>query len=315
MRDAFVTRLTVLAASDPRIFLVIGDLGFGVLTDFAKNFPSQFLNAGVAEQNMIGVATGLALEGRIVFVYSIGNFPTLRCLEQIRNDACYHGANVKIVSMGGGFSYGALGMSHHATEDISILRALPGVTMSVPGDAHEAAEATTALAATPGVGYLRLDKSKAPDINPGLETFQLGKIRTVREGNDITLACCGGILGTVVVAAEALAREGIQCRVLSVHTIKPIDREAISRAAAETGGIISVEENTIEGGLGGLIAETCLDSGVVPKKFARMGLNDTFSSIVGSQEYLLSRYELDSTAIVARAKALLRDGPSRIPNQ
>jgi len=144
---------------------------------------------------MIGVATGLALEGRIVFVYSIGNFPTLRCLEQIRNDACYHDANVKVVSMGGGFSYGALGMSHHATEDISILRALPGVTVSVPGDAHEAAGATTALATTPGVCYLRLDKSKAPDISIGSENFQLGKIRTVREGKDLTLACCGGYWG------------------------------------------------------------------------------------------------------------------------
>ena len=306
MRDGFVERLTTLAASDPRIFLIIGDLGYGVLTDFAKKFPSQFLNVGVAEQNMIGVATGLALEGRIVFIYSIGNFPTLRCLEQIRNDACYHDANVKIVSMGGGFSYGALGMSHHATEDISILRALPGVTVSVPGDVWEAAEATTALAATPGVCYLRLDKSKALDSGGSSEAFQLGKIRTVREGKDITLACCGGILGSVVNAAEVLAMEGVECRVLSVHTVKPIDRETITRAAAETGGIITVEENTIEGGLGGLIAETCLESGVAPKRFTRMGLCDTFSSVVGSQEYLLSRYKLDSTAIVARAKALLR---------
>lgn len=305
MRDAFVERLTALAASNPRIFLIIGDLGFGVLTDFAKKFPSQFLNVGVAEQNMIGVATGLALEGRIVFVYSIGNFPTLRCLEQIRNDACYHDANVKIVSMGGGFSYGALGMSHHATEDISILRALPGVTVLVPGDAREAADATTALATTPGVCYLRLDKSKAPDIGGGSEIFQLGKIRTVREGRDITLACCGGILGTVVNAAETLAKEGVECRVLSVHTVKPVDRETICRAAVETGGIITVEENTIEGGLGGLVAETCLENASVPRRFARMGLKDTFSSVVGSQEYLLSRYELDSASIVARAKALL----------
>lgn len=308
MRDAFVERLTALAASDPRIFLMTGDLGFGVLTDFAKKFPSQFLNVGVAEQNMIGVATGLALEGRIVFAYSIGNFSTLRCLEQIRNDACYHEANVKVVSMGGGFSYGALGMSHHATEDISIIRALPGVTVSVPGDAWEAAEATAALAITPGVSYLRLDKSKASETHRDGEVFQLGKIRTVHEGKDITLACCGGILGVVVHAAEALAKEGIGCRVLSVHTVKPVDRETISAAAVETGGIITIEEHTVEGGLGGLIAENCLESGTAPRRFARMGLYDTFSSVVGSQDYLRERYELDALSIIARAKALLSRG-------
>src|SRR3954468_17255260 len=154
MRDAFTRRLEELAAQDPRIFLITGDLGFGVLDPFEKKFPKQYLNAGVAEQNMTGLATGLALEGRVVFTYSIGNFPTLRCLEQIRNDAAYHEANVKIIAIGGGFSYGALGMSHHATEDLAILRAIPGITVVAPGDDLETRGATRALVETPGTCYL-----------------------------------------------------------------------------------------------------------------------------------------------------------------
>src|SRR6266403_699088 len=149
MRNAFIAELSELAGADPRILLITGDLGFGVFEDFARRYPRQFLNAGVAEQNMTGVATGLALEGRIVFTYSIANFPTLRCLEQIRNDAAYHDANVKVVAIGGGFSYGALGMSHHATEDISIMRSI-GISVVAPGCDWEAEEAVTALCATPG---------------------------------------------------------------------------------------------------------------------------------------------------------------------
>src|SRR5882757_6882308 len=164
MRDHFVKRLSEMAETDSRITLMTGDLGFGVLTDFQKRFPKQFINAGVAEQNMTGLATGLALDGRTVFTYSIANFPTLRCLEQIRNDICYHEANVKVVAIGGGFSYGALGISHHATEDIAIMRSLPGMTVLCPGDVHEAIEATTIAYRTPGPCYLRLDKSAAPEV-------------------------------------------------------------------------------------------------------------------------------------------------------
>ena len=144
MRGVFVEQLTQIAAERPEVMLLTADLGFGVLENFARRFPKQFLNVGIAEQNMTSVATGLALEGAIVFTYSLGNFPTLRCLEQIRNDACYHNANVKIVTVGGGMSYGAVGASHHATEDLAILRALPGTTVVSPGDDWEAGEATRA---------------------------------------------------------------------------------------------------------------------------------------------------------------------------
>lgn len=302
MRDAFIARLTQLAEADPRIFLVTGDLGFGVLTKFAEQHPRQFLNVGVAEQNMTGVATGLALEGRVVFTYSIANFPTLRCLEQIRNDAAYHGANVKIVAIGGGFSYGQLGMSHHATEDLAILRAIPEITVVSPGCLWETEEATTAIANLPGTCYLRLDKSDARRTSRPGERFELGRVRMVREGDDVTLAATGGILGVALAAAEQLAAEGIRARVLSVHCLRPFDQETIFRACRETGGVLTVEEHVIEGGLGGLVAETCLEAGVIPKGFARIGIRGGFASVVGSQSYLRTRYGLDAAAIVARAR-------------
>lgn len=302
MRDHFVKRLSQLAAADPRIILLTADLGFGVLTDFAAKFPKQFLNVGVAEQNMTGVATGMAMEGLIVFTYSIGNFPTLRCLEQIRNDAAYHEANVKIVSVGSGFSYGSLGMSHHATEDISILRAIPGITIFSPGDLWEAMEATEAAVKTPGPCYLRLDKSAAGSNEAPGEKFVIGEPRVRRQGNDLAIIATGGIVEEALKAAETLAAQNLQARVLSVHTIRPLRPESILAAARETRGIITLEEHTVDGGLGGLIAETLLEQGLPPRRFKRMGLRNGFSAIVGSQAYLRKRYELDADAIVGAAR-------------
>jgi transketolase len=305
MRDAFVQAVDALAGRDPRVMLVTGDLGFGVLTGYASRRPKQYLNAGVAEQNMIGLATGLALEGRVVFAYSIANFPTLRPLEFIRNDAAYHDANVNVVAVGGGFSYGALGISHHATEDLAIMRALPGLTVVAPGDAWEAAEAVPALAATPGTTYLRLDRSGARSTQRPGEVFVLGRARRVREGSDVTLIATGGILGVVLEAAQALAEGGVQCRVLSMHTLRPLDRDAVMAAARETGGILTVEEHAVDGGLGGAVAECCLESGTAPRVFRRIGLRAGFSSIVGSQDHLRAVYGLDAAAIAAEVRAAL----------
>lgn len=303
MRDAFVRTLTELAPRHPELLLLTGDLGFGVLTNFAARFPSQFLNVGVAEQNMSGLAAGLALEGHTVFTYSIGNFPTIRCLEQIRNDICYHRANVKIVCVGGGMSYGPVGMSHHATEDLAVLRSLPGILVLSPGDLWEAAEAARYLLTHRGPAYLRLDKSAAPATPHG--PFEPGRIRVVREGWGVTLAATGGILAEALLAADALAAEDISCRVLSVHTIKPIDADTLVAAAAETGGIVTIEEHNLDGGLGGAIAEVLMEAGVLPSFFVRMGLRNTFSSIVGSQQYLRAVYSLDSAAIARTVSARL----------
>jgi transketolase len=304
MRDKFVETLSKLAKGNPDLFLITGDLGFGVLTDYAKNFPNQYLNVGVAEQNMTGIATGLALEGRVVFTYSIANFPTLRCLEQIRNDAAYHNANVKIVSIGGGFSYGALGMSHHATEDLAILRSMP-ITIVAPGDLWETEKATEALINTPGTCYFRLDKSYPKKQLEKSIPFELGKSRKIRDGSDITLISSGGILEEVIIAAENLEKKGIQCRVVSMHTIKPLDQDSVLDAAQNTGGIVTIEEHTVDGGLGGAVCETCMEAGKTPEAFYRIGLRDGFSSIVGSQVYLRKWYKLDSEAIEKKVVELL----------
>jgi transketolase len=306
MRNAFIAELTELAARDPRILLITADLGFGVFDTFARQYPRQFLNAGVAEQNMTGLATGLALDGRIVFTYSIANFPSLRCLEQIRNDAAYHDANVKVVSIGSGFSYGALGVSHHATEDIAILRSLPTLTVVTPGDEWEVRAATRALITHPGTCYLRLDKAKAPPTHQPGDVFEIGKARLVREGSDLTIAVCGGILEVALQAADLLARDhGVKCRILSVHTAKPLDVPALQKAATETGGILALEEHTVNGGLGGAIAESLLELGTIPRRFVRMGLRGGFASAVGSQEYLRQVYGLDAPAVAAQALKLL----------
>ncbi len=305
MRDVFIARLMDEAARDTRVTLITGDLGFGVLDRFAAQYPDRFINAGVAEQNMTGLATGLALEGRVVCTYSIANFPTLRCLEQIRNDAAYHDANVKVVAIGGGFSYGALGMSHHATEDLAILRALPQVTVFSPCDDWETAEATSAMLRTPGVCYLRLDKSTAGNTGKAGERFVVGKARRLREGSDLTLIATGGVMEEVLAAAERLDGDGIASRVLSVHTLKPFDRDEVLAAAHETGGIVTIEEHVLEGGLGSAVAEACLDGGVSPKRFRRLAIRGGFTSIVGSQAFLRAQHGLEAKSIVSAATGLL----------
>jgi transketolase len=305
VRDAFIRTLTELVPQHPEVVLLSGDLGFAVLNEYIDRFPRQFLNAGIAEQNMSGLAAGLALEGHAVFTYSIGSFPTLRCLEQIRNDICYHGANVKIVCVGGGMSYGPVGFSHHATEDLAILRSLPGMLVFSPCDLWEAAEAARYLVSHRGPAYLRLDKSAAPATAQPGEAFRPGRIRTVREGLDVTLAATGGILGEALLAADTLADQGIFCRVLSVHTVKPLDRDALTAAASETGGIVSIEEHAVDGGLGGAIAEVLMEAGVFPRFLVRMGLRNTFSSVVGSQQYLRKVYSLDAAAIARTVSAKL----------
>jgi len=303
MRDTFVRTLTGLAGTRPDVMLISADLGFGVLEDFASRFPRQFLNAGIAEQNMTGIAAGLALEGRTVFTYSLGSFPTVRCLEQIRNDVCYHGANVRIVTVGGGMSYGAVGASHHATEDLAIMRSLPNMVVISPGDLWEAEEATKALFDIRGPVYLRLDKSAAPATNGAAERFELGKARTVLDGSDVTLAATGGTVGEAIRAAGILASHGVSARVLSIHTLKPFDNISLSAAARETGGILTIEEHAVEGGLGGAVAESLLESHSIPGFFARLGLRNCFSSVVGSQAYLRKVYGLDAESIADAALA------------
>jgi transketolase len=294
MRDAFVRALSELAEQDKRILLVNGDLGFGVLTDFIERFPSQYVNAGIAEQNMTAIACGSALTGARAFTYSIGNFPTLRCLEQLRNDVCYHHADVTVVAVGGGFSYGQLGVSHFATEDLAIMRSLPGMTVVAPSDPWQAYELTMQLHARGGPAYLRIDKGSA---GLGAGPVELGKVRMVREGSDAVLFATGGILSEALRAADELDAEGISTRVVDVHTIKPLDGDGIVAAASECGHVITLEEHVVTGGLGSAVAEACADARVPLKSFRRIGLEDVFPEIVGDQAYLRVRFGLDATSV------------------
>lgn len=303
MRDAFLEKLTELASQDKDIVLLTGDLGFNVFEDFESRFPGQYFNVGVAEQNMTGLAAGLALKGKKVITYSIANFPTLRCLEQIRNDACYHDLNITIVASGGGFSYGSLGMSHHATEDLAILRALPDICVVAPATNWEACEATKALINHDGVGYLRLDKTVADDNNNF--SFALGQSIRYKKGDDITILSTGGILRDVLQATKLLKDSGIDAGVVNMHTIKPIDKNLIISVANETGGIITVEEHNLDGGLGSAVAEVCMDTGIKPKVFLRIGLENKYSSVVGSQNFLKKYYQMDAENIANRIKNLL----------
>lgn len=298
MRSAFVRTLLNLAGQDSRIALVVGDLGFGVVDKFAEQYPAQFVNAGVAEQNMTGIAAGMALCGKVVFTYSIANFPTLRCIEQIRNDVCYHNANVKIVSVGGGLAYGALGISHHATEDVAMMRVLPNITVVAPGDPLEAELATQALAAGPGPAYLRLGRAGEPCVHHAAIDFHLGKAIRVLNGRDITLVATGTMLYTTMQVAERLSRDGIEARVLSMHTIKPLDTDALLSAVKETGGVITLEEHSITGGLGSTVAEFLAELPDVRVPFKRLGLPPKFTSLVGGHEYLKSSYALTSDGIL-----------------
>ena len=227
MRDTFVHTLIDIAKADPNVELITGDLGFGVLKPYWEQLPDQFINAGIAEQNMTSVAAGMALEGKTVFTYSIGNFPTLRCLEQIRNDCAYPKANVKIVCVGGGFVYGSLGMSHQATEDIAVMRALPGVAVLCPGDLVEAEEATKAIAAYPGTCYLRLGRGGEKRIHDRIDNFEIGKAIKIRDGEKVAVFSTGAIFDEIGSAVEILEGSGINPAVYTFPTVKPIDREVI----------------------------------------------------------------------------------------
>jgi transketolase len=296
MRDAFIAGLLDLARKDKKIILLTADLGFGVLDDFRNELPNQFINVGVAEQNMIGIATGLALEGHSVFCYSIGNFPTLRCLEQIRNDAAYHNANVKIVSVGGGLSYGQLGMSHHATEDLAIMRALPGVKVVVPSTRTEAMASADYLYRELGVVYLRLDKSFAKNSDSDL-AVDLSSWRVLKEGHDIWIVAAGGVLEEVITAAEILSANGVEVGVVSATNLTPISSEIVLNPIKRSKVVISVEEHVKVGGLGGLLAEAIGESDL-HTKLIRLGVSPGNMTAVGSQKYLRNLNDLSAEKIV-----------------
>lgn len=303
MRTAFIETLLALAAEDERIWLLTGDLGYSVLEPFAERFPERFVNAGIAEQNMTGVAAGLALSGKIALTYSIANFPVMRCLEQIRNDVCYHALDVKIVAVGGGLAYGPLGYSHHGSEDLAVLRVLPHMTVFAPGDPVEARLATRAMLETPGPCYLRLGKAGEPVVHAAEPPFAVGRALRLREGADLTIMSTGAMLASAAAVAERLAAEGYAVRQLSFPTLQPFDAAAVRAAAEETGGILTIEEHG-QGGLGTAVAEVLAALGR-PVRFRAIALGREPGHTAGDQQALRARHGLSVEAIAARALALV----------
>lgn len=307
MRDTFVKTLIGLAEKDKDIELITGDLGFGVLKPFWEKLPDQFTNAGIAEQNMTTVAAGMALEGKKVFTYSIGNFPTLRCLEQIRNDCAYHHANVNIVCIGGGFVYGSLGMSHHATEDIAVMRSLPEVTVVCPGDLIEAAGATKAIAEYPGTCYLRLGRGGEKQVHTEISHFRIGKAIRIKQGEKIAVFSTGAILDDVTDAVAELEKRGISVEQYSFPTVKPLDYEVVLDCSNRFDKIFTVEEHNIIGGFGSAVAEVMAEN-PAKARLVRIGINDEYCTIVGGQEYLRNQYGFSTDKIVTRILQEVENG-------
>ena len=304
MRTAFVQSLLKSARADKNIMLVTGDLGFTVLEEFRDTLPNQYVNAGVAEQNMIGLAAGLAMAGKRVFTYSIIPFTTFRCLEHIRNDVCYHKLPVCVVGVGGGYSYGHMGSTHHALEDISVLRSIANMTVVCPGDPCEAEAAVRAIVNQNGPSYLRLGKAGEPRLHADGLDITLGKSIEMQRGNALTIIATSTMLSTAVDVTKTLADRGINARLISMHTIKPIDEEAIVHAAQETPLIVTIEEHSRIGGLGSAVAETlslkdCRTSHLL------LAAPDAFATFCGSQKYLRAQCDLDHDAIVATITARL----------
>jgi transketolase len=291
MRTAFIDQLINEARSNPKIFLVVGDLGFSVVEPFIKEFPDRFLNAGIAEQNMTGIAAGLAMEGFTVFTYSIANFPTLRCMEQIRYDVCYHNLDVKVVAVGGGYAYASLGPSHHATEDIGMLRTIPNIVIAAPGDPIEAKLITTKLAQAHGPAYIRLGKAGEPLVHHRADYIDVSKGINVIKGNTRAILSTGAMLKY---SHDFIKSKNLEWSLYSFPIIKPLDLITLQQIAQSYNEIITIEEHQKSAGFGSVILEGLND--LCEKdlikffpKVKRIAIQDEFISVAGSQEFIRNK--------------------------
>ena len=301
---AFVKTLTELARKDKNVWLITGDLGFSVFEEFIKEFPDQYLNTGVTEQNLMGVAAGLAMMGKKPFVYSISTFASMRPYEQIRNDIAYQNLPVVIIGGGSSFSYSTFGCTHVPLEDLAIMRVMPNMAVTCPGDAKEVEALLHEAYKRTSPTYMRIAKRGEPVVHTSIENIVLGKMTELKSGTDATILVTGRQVPNALAAAETLEKEGKKIRVLSVHTLKPFDEEVLIKAAKETKALITVEEHSIIGGLYGAVAETLIKNQImVPVK--ALGITDEFPKGVGSQEYFLERYHLTPTGIVEALQKVL----------
>lgn len=286
MRTTFINTLTELAEKDNRIFLLTGDLGFSILEKFQNKFSDRYFNIGIAEANMVGIAAGLALSGKNVFIYSIVPFATMRCFEQIRNDLCYQNLNVKIIGVGSGLCYGSAGPTHHSIIDIAIMRTLPNITIICPGDPVEVEMATKISLLHKGPVYIRLGKTNEPRVHKQKINFKLGKGITIKDGNDITIISTGNMLYNSKCVSDKLINRGIDTRLISMHTIKPIDKEIILKAAQETKIIFTIEEHSSIGGLSSAVSEVLIKEDAKKVIFKSFYISDNYYKYIGDQEYL-----------------------------
>ena len=301
MRNAYIKELYELAKEDVNVLGINADNGAIVYDDFRRDFPKQYMNYGIAEANMVAAAAGMASRGKIPFIYTIGAFLAYRALEFIRNDVCYQRQNVKIVGIGSGCAYANLGPTHHTTEDVAILRTMPGLTIFSPASPLESKKATRAAYEWDGPVYLRLGRNGEPELYEKDYDFVPGKGITMRDGKDVTLIGTGGIVLDVLDAAKKLETQGISARVVNMHTLKPLDEEIIQKAAEETKTIVTVEEHSIYGGLGGAVAEVLAEYGG-NVRFHRIGLTD-FVEGYGDPASVKKMNGIDSDAVI---KAVLK---------
>jgi transketolase len=303
-RDGYGQGLIELGEKNPNVVVLTADLAESTrVEEFGKKYPERFVECGVAEQNMMGIAAGLALSGKIPYVSSYAVFSPGRSWDQLRVSVCYTQANVKVAGAHTGISVGPDGATHQALEDIAIVRVLPNIVVEVPCDVHEARKTTLASADHKGPFYFRFGREKTPIITTAETPFEIGKVITLRDGDDVSIVACGPLVYQSLLAAEQLATEGISARVINNHTIKPIDKLGLAKAAKETGAIVTVEEHQITGGLGGAVAEALGESYPVP--IERVGMPDTFGES-GNPAELYEKYGMSISKIKEAAKSVIK---------
>lgn len=305
MRKTCINSVAELMAHDPRVFFVGSDLGADIIKQFEGRFPGRFYMEGISEAYLIGMAAGLALEGKHVYVNTIGTFITRRCYEQIALDVCLHQAPVRLLANGGGLVYSVLGPTHMATDDLALMRALPHMTVIAPGDPGEMRRAMWATLDHPGPVYMRIARGGEPNLIPAETPFVIGKALELRPVGEVALLCTGVTLGMCLEAADRLTAQGLRCGVLHLPTVKPLDEQAVLTALRTASVVLTVEEHSRIGGLGSAVAELLAEAGLSnPPRFKRIALPDDFPSIYASQARVMARLGLSADALVAQALAL-----------
>ena len=313
MRESCLKTVFELAKQDDRVIFVGSDLGVGVLVDFKKEIPSRFFMEGVSEQNLVGLAAGMAMEGRVVYLNTIATFLSRRCYEQVAVDLCLHNVNVRLIANGGGVVYAPLGPTHLAIEDIAIMRALPNMTIVAPADAPEMIRFMQVSVDYPGPIYIRVAKGHDPVVTTQTGPFVIGEAVPMRAGEELLLATTGVGLQVCLAAAEKLALLGIDAAVLHFPTIKPLDLKALQSHAERATAIVTVEEHTVIGGLGSAVAEYLAETDLLQsRRFKRIGIPDVFPSIYGDQNGMMRKYGVSAENVVEQSRALLKSWPGRM---